>query len=928
MPIVAEPSVLNERLRIEQQQRPNVGFIDAYVSAFRTENTLGSFNLPDNFEKQPDYNPFDGDIEGYEQFADSFIRSGSREETASIKAKIDREMADREILSNAGWKGITAMIVTSAIDPVELAAMALTGGGSKAVSTGQLMKATFVGTGVTEGILQSNQETRTNLESGVNVAASVLTAGILGSALSRLNKREFEELTSKVEREMQPVDIDSTAGAAARDKTTLDDETLVRAKAVNFFTFGGKLNPLVRVMNSSSVTARRTIQRLSETPLLTRKNLRGVRTEQSVETLMKREEGIYARALLRNRQHFTEYRKAGGEMNYRDFNREVGKAARRNDSADDPFVDAAAKQWRPFFDNYKNRAIKLGQLDEGVQALGSDTYLTRVYLQDRIDSDRGKFNEIIGDWLRGKGVDDAEIPTTTAEIARRIKGHHEGLIPTDIVPKAGPLKERVLDIEDELIEEFLENDITVVANQYQRSMAPEILLRENFDGDKDLSGVIATINNEYDIAISKAKAGRQVRKLEKERDRTVRDIEAQRDRIIGTFGLPNDPTSAFVRVGRFARTMNYMALLGGMTISALPDMARPVFQHGIRRTMGRGVMKLFSDLDRLKLAAADVRRMGAATEIVMNTRVKAIADIGDSVGGRFDDAVQRSSRAFSVASGMVHWNDYMKRFSGLLAADNFLETAGKWANGSIRAKDIKRLAQSGIDEDMARRITAQFRKHGDDGDLRIGQSYKWDDAEAAQAFESAIIKDVDTAIVTPGIADKPLWMSSELGKTVLQFKSFGFGAVNRVFLTSLQGRDGHTLSGMLAMFAFGALTYWSKEKIAGREISDNPGTVVNNIIDRTGFFGILYDVKNMGERGTGRFLMGDQIASRFQSRSLVSNALGPSVGAAETVVRTAYGTAQGELTEADIHAARRLLPYQNLFYASWLFDAMEDEVTE
>ncbi|MDJ0789291.1 MAG: hypothetical protein QNK05_21000, partial [Myxococcota bacterium] len=469
---------------------------------------------------------------------------------------------------------------------------------------------------------------------------------------------------------------------------------------------------------------------------------------------------------------------------------------------------------------------------------------------------------------------------------------------------------------------------TVVAEHYQRSMAPEILLRENFDGDKDLSGVIGTINDEYSNAIANARSNRVVSRLEKERDRTIKDIEAQRDRIIGTFGLPADPKSAFVRVGRFARTMNYMALLGGMTVSAIPDVARPVMQHGFRRVLGRGMMTMFRDLDRLKLAAADIKRMGAATEIVMNTRVRAIADIGDSVGGRFDDAVQKSSRFFSVASGMVHWNDYMKRYAGLMSSDSLLESSVRWSKGTVSERDIGRMAQSGIDKNMADRIAKQFAKHGDDGDLRIGQSYKWDDVEAREVFEAAVIKDVDTAIVTPGMADKPLWMSSEVGKTVLQFKSFGFGAVNRVFLTALQGRDGHTLSGALAMFGFGALTYWAKETIAGREISDNPGTVINNILDRTGYFGILYDVKNMAERGTGRFLLGDQVASRFQSRSLVSNALGPSVGAAETVVRTAYGVAQGDMSEADIHAARRLLPYQNLFYLSWLFDAVEEEVTQ
>ena len=41
-----------------------------------------------------------------------------------------------------------------------------------------------------------------------------------------------------------------------------------------------------------------------------------------------------------------------------------------------------------------------------------------------------------------------------------------------------------------------------------------------------------------------------------------------------------------------------------------------------------------------------------------------------------------------------------------------------------------------------------------------------------EAFQSAVLKDVDSTIVTPGVGDTPLMMSNEVGKMIMQFKTF------------------------------------------------------------------------------------------------------------------------------------------------------------
>ncbi len=148
----------------------------------------------------------------------------------------------------------------------------------------------------------------------------------------------------------------------------------------------------------------------------------------------------------------------------------------------------------------------------------------------------------------------------------------------------------------------------------------------------------------------------------------------------------------------------------------------------------------------------------------------------------------------------------------------------------------------GIDETLARDIHTQFKAHGkvEDG-VYIANTLEWSGANAAaarDAFRSAVVRDVDRVTVTPG-QDKPLWMSTEQGAIVGQFKSFGVASVEKTLLSGIQQRDASTFSGIMMMMALGGITYAIKEKVAGREVSTEPLVLVGNMADRSGLFGWL-----------------------------------------------------------------------------------------
>lgn len=213
----------------------------------------------------------------------------------------------------------------------------------------------------------------------------------------------------------------------------------------------------------------------------------------------------------------------------------------------------------------------------------------------------------------------------------------------------------------------------------------------------------------------------------------------------------------------------------------------------------------------------------------------------------------------------------------------------------------------------------------------LAQTGAWTDRQAIEAVRAAVVRDVDRIIVTPG-QDKPLWMSTELGKTVAQFKTFSVSSMQRTMLAGIQQRDAATLNGTLLMLALGAATYAIKEKIAGRELSDKPSVWAVNAFDRSGLTGWLMEANGISEKLTrGRvgasFFTGEQI-TRYASRNVTGAFLGPSADAVADIFQISGSIFAGDTTKSDLRRARMLLPMQNLFYARWLFNQVEEAAGE
>ena len=114
-------------------------------------------------------------------------------------------------------------------------------------------------------------------------------------------------------------------------------------------------------------------------------------------------------------------------------------------------------------------------------------------------------------------------------------------------------------------------------------------------------------------------------------------------------------------------------------------------------------------------------------------------------------------------------------------------------------------------------------------------------------------------------------------------------------------------------------------------MSDDPAVWIAEGIDRSGLTGIFFDINNIIEKGTRgavgvNAVRGGPMMSRYARRNVLGPVLGPTAGTIQDIATVTGAVATGEARRADVRAARRLLPYQNIFYIRGLLNQAGDAV--
>jgi hypothetical protein len=556
--------------------------------------------------------------------------------------------------------------------------------------------------------------------------------------------------------------------------------------------------------------------------------------------------------------------------------------------------------------------------------LGSDRDMSRIELESRA-------NEIVDRILGGP---DGRLPYDAAS-----GGPRTG-VTVDTGQPRGSLNARDFAIPTALVRDFIEDDVEHVLSTVTRTLLPDMAIIERF-GDVDMTTVQRQIMEE---SAAKSKAAGANKKAQdavgKERDALLRDVLATRDRIRGTFGISADSTGRNIaRAANAARNFNVITDLGTAMLNSMGDAGGAVFRYGFMNTFRDGWAPFFQRMMTTNaVTEAEKRDLRAALigiETQLNLRQHALSDITENYrpGSKFERALQWGADKSQIANGQAFWTDITKSVAATTASSSMLRAAERSAAGKASAKEIANLAESSIDATMARRIAAAYADGGGEkmAGARLPNTSEWKDRGAAKAFEAALQREVDIAVVTPGL-EKPLWMSKPVASLLGQFKAFIAGANERMLVANLQRADWTTLQGLVASVALGMLSYRLYTLVSGQKASERPQDWIKEGVSRSGVMGWFDEVNAVsgkmtrGQADIYRLIGADKPLSRMQSRGILGALAGPTAGKLEKLAQVGGSAASGEWTASDTTAVRRLMPFQNLFYLRGLLDQVEKGV--
>ena len=719
--------------------------------------------------------------------------------------------------------------------------------------------------------------------------------------------------------------------------------------------------------------------------------------EGSAETRMKRwTQGAYGRSMDFHNKEYKAYRKkefAPGEerLNATQFSERVGDALRNGDiDPNSEYVTRVAGKYRKeVFDPLLKEAQELGALPDDIDVKTAQSYFHRMYNVKKVEDGYEDFMRITMQWARRAFADQfvgetpSDINDYVRDIAESIYDKITGLRP-DLDPmirvkpgekpgRRGPFEERTFTIEDRLIKEFLEDDVRVVAARYARVMGADTEIRRKF-GHVDLrdwigkDGTKGIIGKQYEqihrrITADKNLTDKQKNELHnryrKAEKRDRENLAGLRDRLRGTYKL-SERNGYFAPVRESVLAWNYMRAMGGVVVSSLNDVSRILMVHGPSRFMMEGILPLVTNFKAIKMSAEQAKQMGAAMEIVLNTRHATWADLTDpyAYGNPVERWLSTASSEFSKFSGIVHWNHLLKSWSAVMSQNRILRNSVTIAEKGFDALPKREKVYMdfvGMSPTNAQQLGQAFKKYGN----KEGSIYLLDPSRMAEqlsaegvtgsnranfirsVYESAVIKDVDGTIVTKGIADTPLALDGPVARMIFQFKSFALASHQRMLMRATGGSDEMlgVISGMMSSIGMGSMIYMLKAVERGEEISDNPGKIIAEGVDRSGLFAVLMELNNIGEKWgapgffqamTAAFPDREQSppASRYAIRNSIGALLGPTYGLGTDAAGVIGSIAklsnpfqdsflEPHWTNGDMKAMRRLLPGTTLPYVRW-----------
>ncbi len=466
---------------------------------------------------------------------------------------------------------------------------------------------------------------------------------------------------------------------------------------------------------------------------------------------------------------------------------------------------------------------------------------------------------------------------------------------------------------------FIEQDIDLVAAAYTQRMAPIVETAREF-GDQRMTGYLTQLQARIDAAISTMPEEVQG-EATKESEKVIQAFRDLRDMVQGNYGLPENPDGYGVRAIRSLKGINVLAFMGKAWLSAVMDFGKVQIHEGVTRSFGhlfRSIAARGVPDNAYVRGAEEIQKIGLADELVNATRLRSMTDLAGQYYGktRLERWIDNQVPRMFILNGLAFWTDNVKRFAGTLAIDRFLIAAEQIAGGTMGPRNMAKYARAGLTKELAEAVMDQWTLAGrpEANGLRLADTMSWNDQRVLRDFRAVMGQEINTAVITPGAADRLLFTAKPVGSMLMQYKSFGISATQRILMSGLQQRDAQVLSGMLSMIALSWIVDWARRPDWDKPDLDE---AIFRAVERSGVAGIFADVNQMLEVASGselgmRPLLGIDMIRKDPTA-------GERIGAIGGPVVNQWGSALWAMTSPDAtgddqaRALRYSIPWNNVW---------------
>ena len=301
--------------------------------------------------------------------------------------------------------------------------------------------------------------------------------------------------------------------------------------------------------------------------------------------------------------------------------------------------------------------------------------------------------------------------------------------------------------------------------------------------------------------------------------------------------LASDPTSAYARGTRLVKSYNFIRLMNQTGFAQLGELGNAMSIAGVRAVIQeipafRAMLKRARDGTIPDPVLQDIAAAtGHANDRFINQSINRADNLDVFSEGRGDWIDKGNFFIQPIQRGVADISGMAPITAGLeaITAKVVVNTLATMAHGGRKILSRERLAGLGLSENMAERVFALFRKHAVMADSWLFPNKKVkqtnfkamqeDDIEAYEKLIVAITRWSRRAIQQNDVGNLNLYMTSEMGSIITQFRTFSIVSHSKQFLHNLKARDARAFFALMYSSMTAGMSYMAQQQInsIGRE---------------------------------------------------------------------------------------------------------------